>query len=62
MLNHPDYRRRWERKREDYRQSGILALEDGGGDAGTLIVTRDDDKGGIDAEAIAKLIRDQFVG
>ena len=62
MLNHPDYRRRWERKLEDYRQSGIRRHEDGGGDAGTLIVTQDDDKGGIDAEAIAKLIHDQFVG
>lgn len=61
MLNHPDYRRRWERKLEDYRRSGILPHEEGGGNAGTLIVTQDDERGGIDAEAIAKLIQDQFV-
>lgn len=61
MLNHPDYRNRWERKLEDYRRSGILPHEEGGGNAGTLIVTQDDERGGIDAEAIAELIQDQFV-
>ena len=62
MLNNPDYRRRWDRKAEIYAQSGILPPEDGGGAEGTLIVTRDDERGGIDAEAIANLIRRELVG
>ena len=61
MLNNPDYRRSWERKAESYRESGILPHEGGGGTEGTLIITRDDERGGIDAEAIAKLIRDELV-
>ena len=61
MLNHPDYRQRWKRKLESYRRSGILPCEDGGGTEGTLIVTRDDDRGGIDSAAIAQLIRDELV-
>ena len=61
MLNNPDYRRSWERKAESYRESGILPHEDGGGAEGTLIITRDDERGGIDAEAIAKLIRNELV-
>ena len=60
MLNNPDYRRRWKRKAEVYRESRILPHEEGGGREGTLIVTRDDERGGIDAEAIAKLIRDEL--
>ena len=32
--------------------------DEGGGEAGTLIVTRDDEHGGIDTRAIADLIRD----
>ncbi len=43
-----------------YKAEGILLYEDGGGDKGTLIVTRDDEGGGIDAQAIAKLISKIF--
>jgi hypothetical protein len=39
-----------------YREAGILPHEEGRGEAGTLVVTRDDDAGGIDARAIARII------
>ena len=61
LMNHPDYRQRWETKLESYRKSGILPHEVGGGATGTLIVTRDDERGGIDASAIANLIKDELV-
>jgi len=56
LLNNPDYESRWERKLEAYQNAGIVSYEEGGGDAGTLIVTRDDIHGGIDAKEIADLI------
>lgn len=56
LLHNPDYAARWERKLAAYRAADILPHEDGGGGAGTLIVTRDDEVGGIDAKAIAELI------
>ena len=42
-------------KRAAYRDAGILTQDEGTGGAGTLIITRDDDAGGIDAQAIAKV-------
>jgi len=56
MLNDPEYRSRWERKKRAYRNAGILPWEEGGGENGTLIETRDSDNGGLDAAAIASLI------
>ncbi|MCA9630730.1 MAG: AAA family ATPase, partial [Myxococcales bacterium] len=56
LLHNPDYAARWKRKLAAYRAADILPHEDGGGAAGTLIVTRDDEVGGIDAKAIAELI------
>lgn len=58
MLHVPSYRRRWEEKLEWYRRHGIRAREDGGGAAGTLIVTRDEANGSIDSKRIAKVIND----
>ncbi|MCB9920221.1 MAG: AAA family ATPase [Planctomycetes bacterium] len=58
MLHNPEYAARWERKLAAYRESGIALYEDGGGNVGTLVVTRDDAAGGIDARAIAQLIQD----
>jgi hypothetical protein len=60
MLGNPSYRKRWERKRAEYEAAGIAGWKDGGGDNGTLIETRDDEHGGLDAAAISKLI-DQVV-
>jgi AAA domain/UvrD-like helicase C-terminal domain len=62
MLRDPSYRARWERKLAWYRAQNILPLEDGGGQAGTLIITTDDAQGGIDSAAIAALIDQTLVG
>ena len=58
LLHNPDYAARWTRKLHAYREACILPHDEGGGEAGTLIVTRDDEYGGIDTRAIAELIRD----
>lgn len=56
MLYDPAYRKRWDAKLAWYRRAGILPHEEGGGPNGTLIVTRDDDRGGLDTAAVAALI------
>ena len=58
LLHNPDYAARWTRKLNAYRAACILPHDEGGGEAGTLIITRDDEHGGIDTRAIADLIRD----
>ena len=62
MLHDPGYRARWERKRAEYLEAGIRPYEDGGGPEGTLIETRDDPKGGLDAGHIAELIDTVMLG
>jgi hypothetical protein len=56
LLNDPEYRKRWERKLTWYRENGILPSEEGGGPNGTLIVTRDNDVGGISSPEIEERI------
>ena len=56
LLHNPEYEARWNRKLEVYRDACILPYEEGRGKAGTLIVSRDDERGGIDATVIAELI------
>lgn len=56
MLDDPGYQFRWERKRAEYIAAGIKSWKDGGGSEGTLIETRDEPGGGLDASAIAELI------
>lgn len=56
MLGDPEYRKRWERKKAEYQAAGILAWEQRGGENGTLIETRDDERGALDAAKIASLI------
>ena len=54
MLSNPQYARAWERKQAWYASSGV---EEGGGEVATLIVTRDDQRGGIDsADVRAKVL------
>lgn len=60
MLSDPGYQRRWATKEEWYIRNGILPLERGGGPRGTLIVTRDDPKGGIESDLIDNLISRVF--
>lgn len=56
LLDDPGYRSRWERKRAEYSDAGIKSHEEGEGPVGTLIVTRDQPGGGLDAAAIASVI------
>lgn len=60
MLHVPAYRERWEDKLEWYRTNGILPYEAGGGPNGSLIITRDEENGGIDSAKIVKLISEVF--
>lgn len=60
MLHVPSYRRRWEEKLAWYRAHRILPQEEGGGEIGTLIITRDEANGSIDSAKITKLIKGVF--
>jgi hypothetical protein len=60
LLHNPDYKARWERKRTAYRESGIVTRDEGEGENGTLIITRDDSAGGINSQEIADLISEVF--
>jgi hypothetical protein len=61
LLHDAAYNRRWKEKEKWYRANKILPIEDGGGDNGTLIVSRDQADGGIDSKNIAKVI-DRLLG
>ena len=56
LLADSSYRARWERKKKEYHVAAILPYQDGGGSEGTLIETRDDPGGGLDASGIAQII------
>jgi len=56
MMADEGYRQRWEEKKVWYQKNGVLPHEDGGGEVATLIVTFDDERGGIDGLQIDALI------
>jgi hypothetical protein len=60
MLGDRGYKRRWDEKEQWYRDNDILPYDAGGGPNGTLIITRDDPKGGIDSLDINRLIEEVF--
>jgi hypothetical protein len=60
MLADAGYAKRWKNKLEWYRENGVALFSDGGGERASLIVTVDDERGGIDARAIDELISDVF--
>lgn len=61
MLQDPVYRQRWERKLEWYAAQDIREDTDhAGGKGGLLIVTRDDERGGISSKEIKALVRELF--
>ena len=60
MLADEGYKARWHTKLQWYRENGVLPLEEGGGDRATLVVTQDDERGGIDGRKIDDLIRELF--
>ena len=62
LLDDPGYRARWERKRAEYLACGIAPHDEGGGPEGTLIETRDEPGGRLDAAAIASVIDRVILG
>ena len=58
MLHVPSYRDRWKQKLGWYRAHNILPWEEGSGENGTLIITRDEADGSIDSARISTLISD----
>lgn len=58
MLLDPEYERRWRRKLAWYRENGVVPYEEGGGPNGTLIITRDDERGGISSKEIEGVINE----
>jgi len=60
LLTDPDYTARWKRKLEWYRAQGVIPFEEGGGPAGVLVTSRDDERGGIDSNSLARLADDVF--
>ena len=53
MMNDESYRKKWEAKKEFYRQNGIIEGEN-------LIVTYDDENGGISSQEIQEIIDKYF--
>ncbi|MYD97497.1 MAG: AAA family ATPase [Gammaproteobacteria bacterium] len=62
MLDDPGYRARWYAKRTEYLKCGISPHENGGGAEGTLIETRDEPGGGLDAAMIGSVIDSVILG
>lgn len=60
MLADEGYRSRWNSKLQWYRANGVLPLEEGGGQRASLVVTQDDERGGIDGRRIDALISELF--
>ncbi len=60
MFYEEDYQEQWQKKLEWYRAQDILPYEEGGGKGGTLIITKDTEKGGIDSEQIKRVIEKIF--
>ena len=56
LLDHMNYRERWNRKLHAYRNEGILPLNEGGGENGTLLTTEEKHGRKLDADAIDKNI------
>jgi ATP-dependent exoDNAse (exonuclease V) alpha subunit len=58
LLSDPGYRDRWEAKLAWYRANDILPYDEGGGDRGTLIWSRDSEEGGISSQDISRIIEE----
>lgn len=56
MMEDPSYRTRWAKKLNEYREAGVLPIDEGGGDKGTLLTTEEYLGKGFDSQAIDKLI------
>ena len=58
LLRDPTYRKRWENKLTWYRKEGVIPLKEGRGSRAILIITQDDERGGIDTGEIDRMIMD----
>jgi ATP-dependent exoDNAse (exonuclease V) alpha subunit len=56
LLHKPDYEARWQAKLAWYRNNGVLPHSEGGGSRGTLIITRDQENGGISSQEIEQIV------
>jgi len=57
MFNLASYRKKWDEKLKWYKVHNILPYEDGGGENGTLIISREAPDGGIDSQEINRMIK-----
>ena len=53
MMTDPQYKKRWEDKKKFYEKNGIV-------EGKNLIVTYDDEKGGLDSDKIQQIIKETF--
>ncbi|MBA3635000.1 MAG: AAA family ATPase [Actinomycetota bacterium] len=60
MMHDPEYRARWEKKLAWFRDQHILPFEEGNGSNGTLVITRDDEQGGISSEQLEQRVDEVF--
>lgn len=60
MLFDPQYKERWERKKQWYLENGILPWEDGGGPKGMLIISEDSSQGALSSKRIEDIIKAVF--
>lgn len=56
MLQRPSYRRKWETKLAWYRNNGVKPDDEGGGQDGTLVITKDGPDGSISSAEIETLV------
>lgn len=62
MMRDPAYRRRWNDKLEWYLAQDIRPADQGGGVRGALIITQDDDRGGIRSDEIEMMLDRAIAG
>lgn len=58
LLHDPAYQARWNSKLNWYEENDILPYQKGGGSRGKLIVTRDQEDGGISSQEIERVIQE----
>lgn len=60
MLNDSNYSKNWNEKLNWYKSNRILPYNEGGGENGTLIITKDNPNGSISAKEISDIIEEIF--
>lgn len=60
LMADPIYRERWERKLRWYQKNGVRSWDEAPGEPRVLVVSSDDERGGIDAQGLAQLAQTVF--